>query len=268
VNAYGLTIRSQDDLPHVDEEFGILEVNSDGRLRHNLWANLASGAAGGGTGSDLKALQRFLEQSGMPFQDMTPNNGLVTSGGNQSFALAETGHHYMVFSVLTSFELDLSGTNLEAQWFNSRDPNATLGAPFAVSAGLNQFTPPVPQSGDDWILWVTDGTNLNDPVIHPTGDAQLIQQIVGWPGDFDIDGDGDGNDFLMWQRGESPNFGSPADLADWEGHFGTIWDASSAATGAVPEPSTAILLAFWFAGLMTSRRGRWSLLCKCSSKGP
>jgi hypothetical protein len=68
----------------------------------------------------------------------------------------------------------------------------------------------------------------------------------------------DGNDFLEWQRGESPNFGSLADLTDWEEHFGTSAAASSAATGAVPEPQALVLLALGFAGLMRSRRGSYS----------
>lgn len=258
VNSYGITIRTQDTLPHIDEEYGILTQNADGRLRHNLWANLASGAAGGGTGSDLKAMQRFMRQSGMPFQRMVPDNSLVTLGGDQSFALAEAGHHYMVFSVLTSFDLNVTGSGLTGQWFNSRDPNANLTAPFAVTAGLNTFVPPplTPVFGEDWILWITDGTNLNAGVTHPTSDAaSLIQQLVTvLPGDFNFDGKVDGQDFLKWQRGESPNPGSPSDLLDWENNFGTTGAAESAGTAAVPEPPTALLLALGFIGVMTSYR--------------
>ncbi len=152
--------------------------------------------------------------------------------------------------------MSLTGTNLEAQWFNSRDPNATLDAPFAVTAGLQTFVPPAPVFGDDWILWVTDGTNLNDGVTHPTSDAaSLIQQLVTvLPGDFNFDGKVDGKDFLKWQRGESPNPGSPSDLLDWENNFGTTEAASSTATGDVPEPSTSLLLALGFISFMTSHR--------------
>jgi hypothetical protein len=64
------------------------------------------------------------------------------------------------------------------------------------------------------------------------------------PGDFDNDGDVDGNDFLAWQRGNSPN-GTPggpvsaADLLDWQNNYGP--GPLSAAT-AVPEPSALALL--------------------------
>jgi hypothetical protein len=57
---------------------------------------------------------------------------------------------------------------------------------------------------------------------------------VAKPGDFDGDGDVDGADFLVWQRGGSPNPLSAADLATWKGNFGS----AVAAAGAVPEPGT------------------------------
>jgi hypothetical protein len=38
---------------------------------------------------------------------------------------------------------------------------------------------------------------------------------TGIPGDLDVDGDVDGNDFLVWQRGGSPNGGNAADLVAW-----------------------------------------------------
>jgi excisionase family DNA binding protein len=41
------------------------------------------------------------------------------------------------------------------------------------------------------------------------------------PGDFDLDGDVDGRDFLMWQRGGSPTQLSASDLNDWQDNYGT-----------------------------------------------
>ena len=40
-------------------------------------------------------------------------------------------------------------------------------------------------------------------------------------GDFNNNGVVDGADFLIWQRGESPNPLSQTDLADWEANYGT-----------------------------------------------
>jgi hypothetical protein len=41
-------------------------------------------------------------------------------------------------------------------------------------------------------------------------------------GDFDTDGDADGSDFLLWQRGDSPDGGTPAELLIWETNFGNV----------------------------------------------
>lgn len=43
----------------------------------------------------------------------------------------------------------------------------------------------------------------------------------GVQGDFDGDGDADGQDFLIWQRGDSPLGGTQAELAAWEAGYGT-----------------------------------------------
>jgi hypothetical protein len=40
-------------------------------------------------------------------------------------------------------------------------------------------------------------------------------ELANFDGDLDVDG----ADFLKWQRGESPNLGSAADLAEWRRHF-------------------------------------------------
>jgi hypothetical protein len=59
----------------------------------------------------------------------------------------------------------------------------------------------------------------------------------GVAGDFDNDGDVDGRDFLIWQRGASPAPLSAADLAKWQGAYGALLVAAVS----VPEPSTTLL---------------------------
>ena len=60
------------------------------------------------------------------------------------------------------------------------------------------------------------------------------------PGDFDLDLDVDGRDFLAWQRGGSPNPLSATDLADWRANYGT--GSLMATSNAVPEPSTWVMI--------------------------
>lgn len=83
-----------------------------------------------------------------------------------------------------------------------------------------------------------------------------ITMATPQPGDFDLDGDVDGDDFLLWQR--NPGIGN---LADWEGNYGYKWSpivaASTASSTAVPEPGTAVLLLVGvFASASAARRRR------------
>lgn len=78
-----------------------------------------------------------------------------------------------------------------------------------------------------------DGTNQVDLWINGTDPTTM-------PGDFNGDYIVDGDDYLSWQRGESPNPLSESDLADWEANYGTVaplWADSSL----VPEPTTYAL---------------------------
>ncbi len=70
-------------------------------------------------------------------------------------------------------------------------------------------------------------------------------------GDFDDDGDVDGNDYLVWQRGGPPNGATAADLEEWEINFGT---ASNTSLASVPEPSTGLL--FFMGAIWPSGRRR------------
>ncbi len=64
---------------------------------------------------------------------------------------------------------------------------------------------------------------------------RAILDVTLTPGDFDVDGDVDGDDFLLWQS--DPSVGS---LADWEENYGTVATLSATAA-AVPEPTTTAL---------------------------
>jgi hypothetical protein len=80
-------------------------------------------------------------------------------------------------------------------------------------------------------------------------EMNLIPYAIAWwagpderpaaiPGDFNGDTRVDGQDFLAWQRGESPTPLSAGDLADWQNNYGT----GSLAAVSVPEPNCLALL--------------------------
>ncbi len=69
------------------------------------------------------------------------------------------------------------------------------------------------------------------------------------PGDFDQDGDVDGDDFLRWQR----NDGSATGLANWQANYGNP-TSPLATSQAVPEPATVILLMFGVSAAFLIRR--------------
>lgn len=68
-------------------------------------------------------------------------------------------------------------------------------------------------------------------------DDMVYSPFAPPPGDFDLDGDIDGDDLLAWQRGESPNPLSSSDLDLWQSGFGGVAIAAFAA----PEQTTWLL---------------------------
>ncbi|QEG37245.1 beta strand repeat-containing protein [Bythopirellula goksoeyrii] len=82
-------------------------------------------------------------------------------------------------------------------------------------------------------------------------DQVVVELVSALPGDFDFDGDIDGYDFIIWQRGDSPNPLSPSDLAAWHASYGTSLVVASTA---VPEPSTWIVLLMGTSTLQLRRK--------------
>ncbi len=149
------------------------------------------------------------------------------------------------------------------------DPNATLGA----WSGGNAFG--LGQVGFSDSATATDDLAINGPLVaggagelglYPfAGDIAILrlydralddvrvtaayELITTTPGDFDGNGVVDGLDFLEWQR--NPGVG---DLADWEANYGA--GGLAAATAAVPEPSSVVLLALMAAAGAIARKRR------------
>jgi len=90
------------------------------------------------------------------------------------------------------------------------------------------------QPSFDFVIYTDQGLADITQVISYT----LATPPAGTPGDFDLDTDVDGADFLLWQQGFGTTYDA-ADLADWKANFGL--PAAAAAIGAVPEPGSALL---------------------------
>lgn len=120
-------------------------------------------------------------------------------------------------------------------------PNIQGGLPLASFHLRNDTNLP----GNVLIDELRIGTTFADVI--PAGPA-------GLPGDFNDNQIVDGNDFLVWQRGESPTAFSLADLQAWKDNFGSV--AVQPAVGAVPEPTAAALAVLGGVGLLSFVRRR------------
>jgi hypothetical protein len=133
---------------------------------------------------------------------------------------------------------------------------------------LSTFVPGSPSSGPFGFANAGDGL-LTDFNLYEFGglvapDTGLLKMelefmeirlaAAGLPGDFDNDGDVDGRDFLIWQRGGSPTALSASDLADWQSNYGT--GSLAAVTSAVPEPGTGLFATACGLAFLAGRKRR------------
>jgi hypothetical protein len=95
--------------------------------------------------------------------------------------------------------------------------------------------------------------------------AAYVFDVTRIPGDFNNDGNFDGADFLVWQRGLGATY-TQADYNAWRANFGTTAAGAAAVADSlsadgsqrIPEPTAAVLAALAF--LMLPARARKSLL--------
>lgn len=114
--------------------------------------------------------------------------------------------------------------------------------PFTVGRGMfdNGVT--------DWANALIDEVRVSDAVL--TSNDFLFVTAPGGPlGDYNDDSKVDGNDFLVWQRGGSPNPYSVGDLNDWKANFG-----AGGGVAAVPEPAALLLASGVFSMIVLRRR--------------
>ncbi len=124
-----------------------------------------------------------------------------------------------------TYDLFLDGTKVNADPIRFYNESSQAATRFFVSRGTNQA-----------------GSILDDVNIFATPETPILA------GDFDQDGDVDGNDFLVWQQDVS--VGS---LEDWKANFGTT--SGGGGVAGVPEPGSVVLaLAAIVVGMGRRRR--------------
>ena len=156
-------------------------------------------------------------------------------------------------SMMINGTASVTGGILRAESFNEVDSTGTVEI---GGSGLLQLDNSLESESAVQAL-ISGGTIFtNDPgglqvsVVNVDGTdfTQVAVASAGIPGDFDGDGDADGIDFLVWQRGFPGTFGA-AELAEWQGNYGA---PSLSGLLAVPEPASAAYLAI-VAMMLTGR---------------
>ncbi len=210
---------------------GLLTVASNGMVESN--ATISADILNGGIvdpGGDLSITKGALQLDGSYTQ---------TAAGKLKVDLSGTVPATNYDQLLVSGAVSLNGT-LQVRLSNSFVPsvgdafNIIDGA--SLSGTFNTLQLDTLPSGISW----------NTTQLYSTG--TLLVTIAG---DFDADGDVDGRDFLLWQRGGSLNPFSGGDLAAWQMNYGT--GPLLATSVAVPEPGALVLL---LGGLLVVGRRR------------
>lgn len=194
---------------------------------------------------------------------------LTLASGQASLTVTNSG------SVLVGGNLWLnSGSTIGATLADTADPLIDVAGNATLAGDLNIALAPgfALQPGQVFTLIDVVGTRsgffsgiAQNAVVASFGGADLtisyfggdgndvVLMSMGLSGDYDYNGMVNGADFLLWQRGASPDPYSTADLQYWAANYGNPTALQSDAT-TVPEPAAAVLAAIAMTVLVRRRR--------------
>ncbi len=198
--------------------------------------------------------------------DLDPDSTFGTFN-NTSTPPALTFFHYRAGSYevtlddLTDFGIGsgilITFTNMNGIDINVAAPSLfphLAGGPVSFHADFNKFSPPLVLSSDGLPSNTAIGPGsfdqstvmLRPPGSAVTGSSVTTLTIVSFPpGDYNHNGVVDAADYVVWREGLGETF-TQNDYNVWRANFGRVTAAGSgaAATSAVPEPTTLIVLMF------------------------
>ena len=154
--------------------------------------------------------------------------------------------------------VDADGTRNNYAWYGQLLGDSTLMLPIASPTWIEAAgtTPGLDLNAIDHLHLQLDpgGFGTQGQYTVRWNELSLVTQ-AGLPGDYNEDNRVDGQDFLIWQRGDSLASMDAGDLNDWRTNFGDVV-ASTPAVGAVPEPTTLGLVFLAGVGACGLRRLR------------
>ena len=142
-------------------------------------------------------------------------------------------------------------TGISKLWVNPVDQLSTnVSFTNSASGGVSSVVLLQGFTGGQWST--PSSVQVIDNIVVGTSFNDVLAVPASALGDYNGDSQVDGSDFLNWQRGESPNPLSAADLTAWKANFGS--ELLVAASQPVPEPAGWLLA---LAGAAITRlRGR------------
>ncbi len=249
---------------HFDNNMGSAYLFDTTTGNQLLKLTASDAALADGFGSSV-AISGNIAIVGADYNDDAGNNSgsaylFDTTTGNQLFKLTASdaeAHDQFGLSVAISGNMAIVGAP-----FNDDAGNISGSAyVFDVTTGNELFKLAASDASTSDVFGFAVALSGNIAVAGPT-----LEGVIGSPtssvylfdvplsGDFDLDGDVDGADFLKWQRGESPAPLSASDLALWEANFGTTTAPATSSATSVPEPSSLLLGSLAAVGLLLRRR--------------
>jgi outer membrane protein assembly factor BamB len=221
------------------------------------------------------------------FNDPTPTPKLddIDMGDRFGDSVALDGNHVLIGA---RFDDTLGEEVGQAHLFDATTGNLLRTFNIPAPTGFDRFGDSVALDGNNVLIGASRGDTaylfdattgnllrtFNDPAVTATGYGGSVALhgygvLIGdsgdrtfgsqrgqaylfsvAPGDYDDNFDADGNDFLTWQRGESPMPLSQSDLDEWQANFGAIASAIAPVSATVPEPTTGLLLMLGVAVMM------------------